>query len=184
MLTLRFLNNIYNSFLQQDAPPTLSPIQEISDQLKQHPFVMKLEVRIKKLHHMMNSIYDIASSNLVLTDAESGASDYSMNYYFVDQLEKLSKRIIKLWDHDVRNSSKHTGKNKPRHRTTKPTFSLCNLWNRSMILQKSLKLHRTSVLQKYGNSKNLSNLEPKGRLCQLTRILTVSPKIQMVTFID
>ena len=43
---------------------------------------------------MMNSIYDIASSNLVLTDAESGASNYSMNYYFADQLEKLSKRII------------------------------------------------------------------------------------------
>ena len=27
MLTLHFLNNIYNSFLQQDAPPTSSPIQ-------------------------------------------------------------------------------------------------------------------------------------------------------------
>ena len=42
----------------------------------------------------MNSIYDIACSNLVLMDAESGASNYSMNYYFADQLEKLSKRII------------------------------------------------------------------------------------------
>ena len=67
---------------------------EISQHLKQHPFVTKLEVRIKKLQHMMNSIYDIASSNLVLTDAESGTNDFSMNYYFADKLDKLSKHII------------------------------------------------------------------------------------------
>ena len=67
---------------------------EISQHLKQHPFVTKLEVQIKKLQHMMNRIYDIASSNLVLTDAESGASDFSMNYYFADKLDKLSKCII------------------------------------------------------------------------------------------
>ena len=68
--------------------------RELSDDLKQHPYVTKLDLRIKKVKHMLNSIYDVACSNLVLTDAEAGVQDFSMNYYFADKLKKLSKTIM------------------------------------------------------------------------------------------
>ena len=67
---------------------------ELSDDLKHHPYVTKLDIRVKKLQHMLNSIYDVASSNLILTDAEAGVQDFSMNYYFADQLDKLSKKML------------------------------------------------------------------------------------------
>ena len=41
----------------------------------------------------MNSIYDIADSNLILSDAKSGLSDFSMNHHFADRLDSLAKEV-------------------------------------------------------------------------------------------
>ena len=41
----------------------------------------------------MNQIFDIADSNLILTDAQTGLNDFSMNESFAKKLDKLSKTV-------------------------------------------------------------------------------------------
>ena len=41
----------------------------------------------------MNSVYDIADSNLILSDAKTGLNDFSMNHDFADQLDSLAKEV-------------------------------------------------------------------------------------------
>ena len=41
----------------------------------------------------MNSVYDIADSNLILSDAKTGVNDFSMNHAFADRLDSLAKEV-------------------------------------------------------------------------------------------
>ena len=44
----------------------------------------------------MNQIFDIADSNLILTDARTGLNDFSMNEAFAKKLDDLSKMVTGL----------------------------------------------------------------------------------------
>ena len=72
--------------------PKLTPERDI------HPYVIKLDMKLEMMRHVMNNIFDMADSNLVLTDAKSGLNDFSMNYEFADKLDNLSKDIHGLAD--------------------------------------------------------------------------------------
>ena len=90
------MNFVYILFLlYRDMPlpppscekPKLPPEHDI------HPYVIKLNMELEMMRHVMNNIFDMADSNLVLTDAKSGLNDFSMNYEFADKLDNLSKDI-------------------------------------------------------------------------------------------
>ena len=44
----------------------------------------------------MNGIFDIADSNLIISDAKSGLNDFSMNHDFADKLDSLAKEVLGL----------------------------------------------------------------------------------------
>ena len=44
----------------------------------------------------MNQIFEIADSNLILTDAKTGLNDFSMNEAFAKKLDSLSKNVTGL----------------------------------------------------------------------------------------
>ena len=51
------------------------------------------------MQQIMNRIFEIADSNLIITDAKSRLNDYSMNHDFTDKLDKLSKEVQGLSVH-------------------------------------------------------------------------------------
>ena len=44
----------------------------------------------------MNQIYEIADSNLILTDARTGLNDFTMNELFAKKLDDVSKNVTGL----------------------------------------------------------------------------------------
>ena len=67
-----------------------------SERWDQHPYVIKLNIKLYKLSTLMNQIYDLADSNLVLTDARTGLNDFSMNEAFAKKLDEVSKSVLSM----------------------------------------------------------------------------------------
>ena len=70
-----------------------SKLTECADQ---HPYVIKLNIKLYKLDTLMNQIFEIADSNLILTYAKTGLNDFSMNESFAKKLNSVSKNVHSL----------------------------------------------------------------------------------------
>ena len=72
-------------------PKKLRRMSKLTEQADQHPYVIKLNIKLYKLDTLMNQIFEIADNNLILTDARTGLNDFSMNDLFAKKLDSLSK---------------------------------------------------------------------------------------------
>ena len=62
----------------------------------QHPYSIKLDCKLSKLDTLLNQIYDLADGNLLVSNAETGLTDFSINEKFARKLEDTSKRVAGL----------------------------------------------------------------------------------------
>ena len=60
---------------------------------QQHPYSIKIDTKLSKLDAVLNSIYDLADGNLLVSNAETGLTDFSINERFAKKLEEASKRV-------------------------------------------------------------------------------------------
>ena len=74
-------------------PPSRNSTPDTNDS---HPYVIKMEVKLSKMRQIMNSMFDLADTNLVLTDAKSGVNDFSLSHQFADKLDSLSKEVVNM----------------------------------------------------------------------------------------
>ena len=51
---------------------------------------------MSKLDAVLNSIYDLADGNLLVSNAEMGLMDFSINEWFARKLEEASKQVAGL----------------------------------------------------------------------------------------
>ena len=61
-----------------------------------HPYILKFETRESKLHVMMNKLFDLADTDMLLCDRDSGVNDYSLNKKLADKLDNVGKYIVGL----------------------------------------------------------------------------------------
>ena len=69
---------------------------KLAERSETHPYVVKLDVKLRMMRTLMNGIFDIADSNLIISDAKSGLNDFSMNHDFADKLDSLAKEVLGL----------------------------------------------------------------------------------------
>ena len=62
----------------------------------QHPYSVKLDTRLSKLDALLNNIYDVADGNLLVSNTETGVTDFSINEKFAKKLKEASKRVAGL----------------------------------------------------------------------------------------
>ena len=62
----------------------------------QHPYSIKIDTKLSKLDAVLNSIYDLADGNLLVSNAEMGLTDFSINECFAKKLEEALKRVAGL----------------------------------------------------------------------------------------
>ena len=62
----------------------------------EHPHSIKLCTRKRKLLELMVKIFNLADTDMIVCDAESGLNDYSKNLKFADELDDISKNLIGL----------------------------------------------------------------------------------------
>ena len=62
----------------------------------QHPYSIKLEGKLSKLDILLNQIYELADGNLLVSNGETGLTDFSINEKFARKLEDASKRVAGL----------------------------------------------------------------------------------------
>ena len=53
----------------------------------QHPYSIKLDCKLSKLDTLLNQIYDLADGNLLVSNVETGLTDFSINEKFARKLE-------------------------------------------------------------------------------------------------
>ena len=56
----------------------------------QHPYSIKIDMKMSKLDAVLNSIYDLADGNLLVSNAETGLTDFSINEWFAWKLKEAS----------------------------------------------------------------------------------------------
>ena len=61
-----------------------------------HPYSIKIDTKLSKLNAVLNSIYELADSNLLVSNAEMGLTNFSINERFAKRLEEASKRVAGL----------------------------------------------------------------------------------------
>ena len=54
-----------------------------------HPNSIKIEAKCGKVHTLLNQIWDLADSNMIIV--EGGNEDYSQNLQFAHSLDELAK---------------------------------------------------------------------------------------------
>ena len=62
----------------------------------EHPHSVKLRSRKRKLVELMLKIYELADTDLLVSDMETGLNDYSKNLKFADELDDIAKHLIGL----------------------------------------------------------------------------------------
>ena len=78
------------------------PLQPAGRKLKrnhpslQHPYSIKVDTKLSKLDAVLNSIFDIADGDLLVSNVETGLTDFSLNEKFAKKLEKASKCVVGL----------------------------------------------------------------------------------------
>ena len=62
----------------------------------QHPYTLKLQTRKCKLRDIMLKIFQLADSDMIVCDVETGLNDYTKNLKFADELDDITKHLICL----------------------------------------------------------------------------------------
>ena len=62
----------------------------------QHPYSIKLDTKLSKLDAVLNSIFDLADGDLLVSNAKTGLTDFSLNEKFAKKLEEALKRVAGL----------------------------------------------------------------------------------------
>ena len=61
-----------------------------------HPYVIKLDLKTQQLDRLVNRIYEIADSNLLVTDTRTGEAKFDLNLDFADKLDSMSTIVSGL----------------------------------------------------------------------------------------
>ena len=69
---------------------------KLAERSETHPYIVKLDVKLRMMRTLMNGIFDIADSNLIILDAKSRLNNFSMNHDFADKLDSLAKEVLGL----------------------------------------------------------------------------------------
>ena len=83
-------------FFRMPLPKRRKQASKLTERSDQHPYVIKLNIMLYKLDCLMNQIYEIADSNLILTDARTGLNNFTMNELFAKKLDDISKHVTGL----------------------------------------------------------------------------------------
>ena len=78
------------------VPPAKKHHQPVTDMLEEHPYMIKLNIKLSKLNKQLLVIYDIADCDLILSDAWTGVNDFRVNETFTKKLEDVSKWLASL----------------------------------------------------------------------------------------
>ena len=62
----------------------------------EHPYTLKLRRRKAKLQEMLHKIFELAQTDILICDRETGLNDYSKNLKFADELDDISKHLVGL----------------------------------------------------------------------------------------
>ena len=73
-------------------PPRNRPKSKKARQ-NRHPYIVKVEVRCRKVEIMLDRIMELADCDLVVSDAITGLNDYSMNIKFAKKLQDVAKGL-------------------------------------------------------------------------------------------
>ena len=65
----------------------------------QHPYAVKVDTKFLKLDTVLNSIFDVVDGDLLVRNAETGLTDFSLNEKFANKLEEASKCVARLANH-------------------------------------------------------------------------------------
>ena len=78
------------------VPPRKKRHRPASDFLQEHPYIIKLDIKMSKLNQQLLAIYDLADCDLILSDARTGLNDFHLNETFAKKLEDISKKLASL----------------------------------------------------------------------------------------
>ena len=70
--------------------------EEQNSAFLEHPHNIKLRTRKRKLSELMVKIFNLADTDMIVCDVESGLNDYSKNLKFADELDDISKHLVSL----------------------------------------------------------------------------------------
>ena len=76
--------------------PSKKWCRPVTDMLEEHPYMIKLDIKLSKLNKQLLAIYDIADCNLILSDAWTGVNDFHVNKTFAKKLDDISKWLASL----------------------------------------------------------------------------------------
>ena len=51
---------------------------------QRHPYQLKMDIRMENLEDVLHSIFDIADCNMIVSNSQTGFSDFTMNETFAD----------------------------------------------------------------------------------------------------
>ena len=78
------------------VPPSKKWCRPVTDMLEEHPYMIKLNIKLSQLKKQLLAIYDIANCDLILSDARTGVNDFHVNEQFAKKLDDISKRLASL----------------------------------------------------------------------------------------
>ena len=78
------------------VPPSKKCHWPVCDFLEDHPYVIKLDIKLSKLNKQLLAIYDLADSDLILSVACTGVNDFCVNETFTKKLDDILKRLASL----------------------------------------------------------------------------------------
>ena len=55
-----------------------------------------MDTKLSKLDAVLNGIFDVADGDLLVSNAETGLTDFSLNEKFAKKLEEVSKHVAGL----------------------------------------------------------------------------------------
>ena len=61
-----------------------------------HPYILKFETHQEKLSVMLNKMFELAATDLLVCDHDSGLNDFDMNLQFADKLDNVGKLLVGL----------------------------------------------------------------------------------------
>ena len=62
----------------------------------EYPYTLKLCTRKAKLQQLLHKIFELAATDILVCDCETGLNDYSKNLQFADELDDISKHLVGL----------------------------------------------------------------------------------------
>ena len=80
---------------QMPLPPAGRKLKHNHPSL-QHPYAFKVDTKLLKLDAVLNGIFDVADGDLLVSNAETGLTNVSLNEKFAKKLEEVSKCVAGL----------------------------------------------------------------------------------------